>query len=107
MMFETATPEARIKAAVSPQEVLFVRSLVSYFTKTIALWEHPEMRPFISGKKLSVGGLLDDYESIVQSLKKIVPYVEKGVTAEEASKLREHIDRLKRTTRNKRKTIRA
>lgn len=105
MMFETASPEARIKAAISPQEALLVRSLSSFFSKTITLWEHPEMMPFISGRKLTVGGLLSDYEKIIETLGEIMPYVEKAVTTREATALRKRIQQLEVIRRGKRKSL--
>lgn len=105
MMFAQTTPEGRIKAAVHPQTVLLARTLVSYFSKTVELWEHPEMLPFVAGRKLTVGGLLEDYEKIVDALQKAIPYIEQAVTTEEALQIRSGITKLKQIVDRKQKTL--
>lgn len=104
-MFTQTTPEGRIKAAISPQTVLLARTLVSYFSRAVDLWEHPEMLPVVAGRKLTIGGLIEDYEKIIHMLEKAIPYVEQAVTIEEAVRIRTGIRELKQVVERKRKTL--
>lgn len=101
MMFTLAGPEQRMRTALNPQTILAVRSLLPFLAKTVTLWEHSENLPFIAGKKLSLGGLLEDYEKVVRTLELIVPYIESAVTVSEAKQMRTGIKNLSRIMHRK------
>jgi ParB-like chromosome segregation protein Spo0J len=91
MLFAKASPEERIKGGIQSQTILYARTLTSFFSKTMHLWEHPEIMPFLSGKQLTLGGLLDDYETIAKTMLQMIPYIEKAVSVEDAKLLRQNI----------------
>ncbi|MEI8224182.1 MAG: KorB domain-containing protein [bacterium] len=101
MMFALASPEQRMRTALNPQTILAVRSLLPFLGKTVTLWEHPENLPFVAGKKLTLGGLLEDYEKVVALLELAIPYIEKAVTVSEAKQLRLDISKLSRIVTRK------
>lgn len=96
MIFGLASPEQRMRAALNPQTILAVRSLLPFLGKTVTLWEHPENLPFVAGKKLTLGGLLEDYQKVVEILELVIPYIESAVTVSEAQQLRLDINKLSR-----------
>ena len=102
MMFTLAGPEQRMRSALNPQTVLAVRSLLPFLAKTVTLWEHPENLPFVAGKQLSLGGLLEDYEKVVATLQLIIPYIESAVSVSEAQQIRTGIKKLSQVVARKR-----
>lgn len=102
MLFAVASPESRIRSALDPQTVIAARTSFAFLRKSVKLWEHPDSLPFVDGKKLSLGGLLEDYEKLVATLELVLPYVEKAVSVAEARKIREGVEKLSRTTKRKR-----
>lgn len=94
MVFAVASPEQRMRSALDVHAILAARTLLSFLGKSVALWEHPENAPFVEGKKLSLGGLLDDYQKVINMLEVIIPYVESAVSVTEASHMRAGVKKI-------------
>ncbi len=105
MVLESVSSEKMIASWLSSDTQTLARILMGGFSKILSLWENVDNKLFTDGKLLSVGGFVEDYAKVVPLMEKLLPYVEKGVTVDEAKEMRSAVVRIKRILHHKEKQL--
>ncbi len=84
--------ETMLKEVATKELVKTVFSLTTYWQKVARALENPHNKMLLKGRKFTVGGVIADFNQVIEMLALVLPYVEGEVTVAQAQTMRNNLE---------------